>query len=115
MVQPAHADLHHQPVLGEDGGLGQPVALARLDRHPIDPVIGEEVDPLLPAARIQQSRLAVQQVFDFLTQPSVPLAAGSDGRLPAASGTDGCGTYMVGNSAPRPRWLGAIESAPVSD
>ena len=48
-------------------------------RHPVARVLGEEVEPLLEAARVQQLGLAVQEVLDLPLQQE----SGERGRLGA--------------------------------
>src|SRR3954467_8579944 len=63
MQHAAHAYVHEVLVLGEDRGLPVPGLVGRVGRHPVDAVVGEEVDPRLPLLRIEQFRLLVEELL----------------------------------------------------
>jgi len=63
-----HSDLHHLPVLGENGRRIQPLGLIRSDRHPVDAVRGEQFDIGGPLLFIQQLRLMEEELLDVLLQ-----------------------------------------------
>src|SRR5262245_27002707 len=58
-----HAHGHQILVLGEDGRCAVPGLVGRLGRHPVDAIVGEEVDPLLPALAVEEVCLLVEELL----------------------------------------------------
>jgi hypothetical protein len=68
MQHALHSHVHQVPVLGEDRGHAVPVLVRRVRRHPVDAVVGEEIDPCLPLLRVEELGLPVKKLLDFVLQ-----------------------------------------------
>src|SRR2546423_6350201 len=66
MQHALHAHVHQVLVLGEDRRRAVPGLVGGIGRHPVDAVLGEEVDPVLPALVVEQVRLAIEELLDLV-------------------------------------------------
>src|SRR5207244_6627154 len=70
-------------VLGEDRGHAVPGGVRRLGGHPIHPILGEEVDVVLPAFLVEELGLPVEELLDrVLRVVAVGRSARGPGRPP---------------------------------
>ena len=61
-LEPLHPEPEHEEVLVEERGHEVRVRLARLERHPVVTVRGEEGEPFVEPARVEQERLVVDEL-----------------------------------------------------
>jgi len=65
MLELTDADLQQPPVVVHDRRGGERVPLIRLQRNPVGRVVGEEPEPLVEPAVVEQPCLAVEELLDL--------------------------------------------------
>ena len=65
MLELTHADLEQPPVVVDDRRGGQRVGLIGLQRNPVRRVVGEELEPLMEPAVVEQPGLAIEKRLDL--------------------------------------------------